>query len=122
MKNIRFIIPAILLLSFLFISCKATGPLQILPTKLKVTVIDGNGNFVEGADVTLFLSKEDYINSQNPSTSAKTDSKGKVVFKKLEPRKYYLDVRKGEKNNDGRGSETDNLQEGRVNKVNIVIE
>lgn len=122
MKNARLLVPAILLFAMLFINNSGIGQVKILPTKLKVTVIDGTGNFVEGATVTLFLTKDDYINNQNATSSANTDAKGKVIFKKLEPRKYYLDVRKAQQNNDGRGSETDKLKEGRVNKVNVVIE
>ena len=95
---------------------------QLLPTKLRVVVIDGTGNFVESAQVTLFSNEEDYINNTNPLVSMETDEKGKAVFKKLDAVAYYLDVRKGEQNNDGRGSKTDKLREGRTNKVNVVIE
>ncbi len=95
---------------------------QILPTKLSVTVIDGTGNFVEGATVTLFATEDDYINSKNALQTAVSGKKGKTVFKKLEPITYYLDVRKGDQSNDGRGSQTGQLREGRVNKVNVVIE
>jgi len=118
-----FTIPVyITLLMTFFFTSESKAQLSFLPTKLKVTVIDGTGNFVENAMVTLYLTKDDYINSENPLTSELTDEKGVVKFKGLEPRVYFLDARKADANNDGRGSQTDKLNEGKTNKVNIVIE
>ncbi len=116
------LLPLSAFLMLLTLSFVGSASAQILPTKLKISVIDGNGNFVEGAQVTLYLTEDDYINSTNPFKAEKTDAKGKVVFKKLEPRIYFIDARTESQNNDGRGSKTDNLQEGKVNKVNVVIE
>ena len=116
------IIPIIATLVFLLFTPKTHSQVSFLPTKLKITVIDGTGNFVENSTVTLYLSKDDYINSENPLTSKLTDEKGRVKFKDMEPRIYFLDVRKGDKSNDGRGSQTDKLNEGKTNKVNVVIE
>lgn len=95
---------------------------QFLPTKLKITVINGNGNIVKNATVRLFLSEEDYLDDKKSVLSEKTNDKGQVIFKKLDPRSYYIDARKGDLNNDGRGAKTDKLREGRVNKVNVVVE
>ncbi|MDW3193320.1 MAG: hypothetical protein R8G66_13190 [Cytophagales bacterium] len=95
---------------------------KFLPTKLKVTVINGQGNAVKNATVRLFLSEEDYIDDKKSILSEKTNEKGQVIFKKMKPRSYYIDARKGDLNNDGRGSKTDKLKEGRVNRVNVVIE
>lgn len=95
---------------------------QFLPTKLKITVIDGEGNIVKNATVRLYLSEDDYIDDKKSILSEKSNDKGQVVFKKLDPRSYYIDARKGDINNDGRGAKTDKLREGRVNRVNVVIE
>ncbi len=95
---------------------------QVLPTSMKVTVIDGLGNFVEGASVKLYTSKEDYLNSENAVAEGKTNSKGVVKFKKLEPIEYFIDARKDNNSNDGEGVQTQKLLEGRQNKVNTVIE
>ncbi len=95
---------------------------QLLPTKLKITVLDGLGNPTKGAVVTLYKNEDDYFNNENAVEKAKTDEKGLVVFKKLEPISYYIDARKGDMNNDGEGVKIAPLQEGRTNKVNTVIE
>lgn len=95
---------------------------QFLPTKLKITVIDGEGNVVKNATVRLYLNEDDYIDDKKSILSEKTNDKGQVVFKKLDPRSYFIDARKGDINNDGRGAKTDKLREGRVNRVNVVIE
>lgn len=94
----------------------------LLPTSLKITVIDNLGNVVVGATVTLYASKDDYLSETNPLFSSEyTDKKGQVVFKKLKPRPYYIHAIKGEKSNNGEGVRTDKLKEGRINKVNTVI-
>ncbi|SNT35677.1 hypothetical protein SAMN05421640_3507 [Ekhidna lutea] len=95
---------------------------QLLPTKLRVTVIDGLGNFIEGATVTIYANEEDYLASENALAVQKTDKKGRVTFKDVEPKSYFVDARLGDKNNDGEGVKTGELSEGRINKVNTVIE
>ncbi len=109
------------LLTIIF-AIEASTEKALLPTNLEITVIDGLGNYVEGATVSIFTSKDDYLGSGEPVMLATTDEKGKVKFKKLEPIIYYIDARKGDMNNDGEGVATEALQEGRTNKVNVVIE
>ena len=115
------VIELIILAAIVLSPTKANGQ-KFLPTKLKVTVIDGNGNIVEDATVRIFLSEEDYIDDKKSVLSEKTNEKGQVIFKKMDPRSYYIDARKGKQNNDGRGAKTDKLREGPINKVNVVIE
>lgn len=99
------------------------SPEQILKTQLRLTILDELGNLVEGADVTLYNSDEDYRKEQNPVMEKQvTDSKGRVKFVGLEPKVYYVLAEKEDKDNAGAGVQTDTLQEGRINKVNIVIE
>lgn len=96
---------------------------KLLPTSLKITVIDNLGNVVHNAEVTIYRSEDNYRNNTNPVAKTQlTDEKGRVTFKKLAPVSYFIDARKGDKNNDGEGVQTAKLKEGRVNKVNTVIE
>jgi protocatechuate 3,4-dioxygenase beta subunit len=95
---------------------------KILPTSLKITVVDELGNPAPGTEVKLYATEKDYMQSENALENGITDSKGVVKFKKLKPEVYYIEARKGNKNNDGGGVATEPLQEGRVNKVNTVIQ
>ncbi len=96
---------------------------QVFKTSIKITILNELGNPVENAEVQLFLSEDDYRNETNPATEVfKTDSKGQVKIKELEARVYYVNAEKGEKNNIGAGVMTDKLDEGKVNKVTIIIE
>lgn len=90
--------------------------------KLEVMVIDGLGNPVEGAKVSLYSSQDDYQSSQNAVQTGTTDAKGKVVFKKLDTISFFIDARTKELNNDGRGVQTDVLVKMKKSKVNIVVE
>lgn len=95
---------------------------QVLPTKLRVTVIDNLGNFVEGAQVTIFASEEDYRNNTNPITCCPTDKKGRVTFEGLQAISYFIDASKGDQNNNGEGVKTAPLVPKKLNKVNTVIQ
>ena len=110
----------------MLLSIGANNPLsseeQLLPTRLRVTVIDGLGNFVEGGSVHIYEKKEDYIAGKNAVAMLKTDKKGRVTFKELKPISYFIQAVKGDMKNDGEGVVTAPLSEGRINKVNTVIE
>ena len=109
-------------LLLVFISANQANP-DALPTKLRITVIDNLGNFVEGAQVTIYANEDDYNSDQNPiSGPLKTDKKGRVTFKDLNPQSYFVDARFGDKTNIGEGVKTAPLQKSRVNKVNTVIQ
>lgn len=96
---------------------------QLVKTNLHVTVLDGLGNKVDGATVTIYANSEDYKADRNAITKGETNKKGKFLFKGLETKTYYLDVRKGEMNNNGEGVQTRNpLAKGKVTKVTVVIE
>ena len=118
MKNIRIAIAFIVILSA-FAFTKS----DVLSTSLRITVINELGNVEEGASVQLFPTEEDYRNETNAvSEVLKTDDKGRVKFNDLEPKVYFVNAVKGERNNIGAGVQTDVLIEGKMNKVNIVIE
>lgn len=96
---------------------------QLLPTSLRITVLNELGNVEPEAKVTLYGNGEDYKKEENAVMEGKmTDKKGRVTFKGLEPKVYFVNAEKGDKNNYGAGVQTDTLEEGKVNKVNIIIE
>lgn len=98
-------------------------PIQILKTSLEITVRDNLGNVVEGAEVQLFNTKEDYQKEENVIEGVKvTDEKGRVKFTGLDAKEYYVNVEKGDMNNYGAGIKTDELVPKRGNRVTIIIE
>jgi len=119
MKNLFFIIIGILLISASFTLQKN----QLLPTNLRITVLDNLGNVQQGVTVALYKTENNYREEKNPITDKKvTDKKGRVTFKKIDPMIYYIHAIKGELNNDGGGVQTDTLISGKLNKVNVIIE
>ncbi|WP_258104126.1 carboxypeptidase-like regulatory domain-containing protein [Marinoscillum sp. MHG1-6] len=120
-KYLVFAITTIILIGiFSFKNIEAQNP--FLPTKLKITVLDRLGNVVPEATVTLYKDESSYRANADTVQSMMTDEKGVALFKNLEPVSYFIDARKGDENNDGEGVQTASLQEGRVNKVNTIIE
>lgn len=119
MKYVLFLISTILLVG-LFSFKNANN--QFLPTKLRVTVIDRLGNPTEGAKVSIFKTEEDYRAGENAVGTEISDEKGRVTFKELEPISYYIYAAKDDMNNDGEGVVISPLDEGKLNKVNTVIE
>ena len=119
MMNKKVLLSIVLLISVLF----SFTPTNILPTSLKITVLNELGNPVEGASVQLYTSDEDYRAEKNAVSKAQlTDRKGKTTFKKLASIPYFVNVEKGDKNNDGAGVQTDSLKTSLLNKVTIIIE
>ncbi|WP_109831402.1 carboxypeptidase-like regulatory domain-containing protein [Reichenbachiella versicolor] len=111
-----------LIISFLTLSSFRAN-IGLLPTSLKITVLNELGNPVESAKVTLYKTKEDYKAETNPVTETMlTDEKGIVKFKNLEPIPYYVLAELDKKSNIGAGVLTNTLLEGKTNKVNTIIE
>ncbi|MEQ8925837.1 MAG: carboxypeptidase regulatory-like domain-containing protein [Fulvivirga sp.] len=97
--------------------------IQVFDTSIKINVRNELGNIEEGVSVQLYGSEEDYRKEQNPVTEvAITDKKGNVKFKDLEAKIYFVNAKKGDKNNVGAGVKTDMLEAGKLNKVTIIIE
>ncbi len=95
----------------------------LLPTSLKISVIDIDSIPVQGVTVTLYGNKKDYRAGTNPLfPSKKSNAKGIVVFKKLKTQQYYIHAVLGDKSNIGEEVLTNKLQEGRINKVTTVID
>jgi len=98
------------------------APSQIFKTSLTVTVRDELGNTVEGASVRLFLKEEDYTKEVNSVAETTSDKKGIAKFNKLKPEAYFILARKGDKDNTGGGERMGKLEEGKFNKVTIIIQ
>lgn len=111
-------------LTFLFfgVISSATPPTQLLNTSLTITVRDELGNLVEGAEVMLFETEEDYLKEKNVAFKATSDSKGLVKLKKLKAISYYVIVRKDDKDNSGGGERIGALEDGKFNKATVVIQ
>lgn len=120
MKNyLKIIALSIAIISlFSFTTKKET----ILPTKLRITIIDGLGNFVEGATVSIYENEEDYRDSKNAVASDTSDAKGRVQFKDLKAIPYFVDAKKEDLNNNAAGVKTSPLEEGKLNKINTIID
>lgn len=95
---------------------------SFLPTRLRATIIDGLGNPVQGVTVNIYTSEDDYRESENEVGTGVTNEKGIVLFKNLEPIPYYIDARKGDLNNEASGVQTGSLEEGKLNKINTIID
>jgi hypothetical protein len=113
----------IVLLSITMMSFELlNSPTQILNTSLTITVRDEVGNLVSGAEVLLFENEADYLAEKNVAFSGTSDDKGLVKLKKLKSISYYAIVRKADKDNSGGGEVIGKLEEGKFNKVTIVIQ
>jgi len=96
---------------------------QLFKTNLKISVRNELGNTVEGVSIQLYPTEKDYREETNPSTDLMmTNSKGEVKFKDLEPVAYFINAENGDKNNIGAGVKTDILEEGKLNKITVIIE
>jgi len=119
MKTITSTLLLFTLFSFTFV----TPGRQLMPTSLRISVLDDAGNVEEGAKVTLYKTQQDYDKEENPVAPAQlTNNKGFVIFRSLENRIYYVTVTKGDKDNVGGSTQTGELKPNVLNKVNIIIE
>lgn len=95
---------------------------DLFPTKLNITVRDNLGNPVQGATVTLYNNETDYRNNENQAyATMTTDEKGKVKFKGIDPKAYFVEAKKGDMSNAGGGIQTQHLEKGKNNRVTIII-
>ena len=101
---------------------KSTSPDQVFTTSLRVTVLDELGNIVENAQVTLYGNRGDYEKGENAVAGPElSDPKGRITFKDLESKSYYIQAKKGDRSNYGGGEITDVMAKNKLNKLNIVI-
>lgn len=96
---------------------------KMLPTGMRITVLNSLGNIVENAKVTVYGSRNDYEKEENAVAGPVfTDEKGRVTFKNLDEKIYFVQVLKGDESNYGDGEQTGKLSKGKINKFNIVIQ
>lgn len=120
MKNPLIFILALFLTLPLF---SLTSRHQVISTGMRITVLSRLGNPVENAKVTVFETREDYENEENAIAGpAFTDAKGRVTFKNLGEKQYFVQAMKGDENNYGDAEQTGKLLKGKLNKFNIVIQ
>ena len=115
---------SIAIIFFIVLSTTAiSAEMKLLPTGMRITVLNSLGNPVENAKVTVYEKQEDYNKEENAVAGpAFTDEKGRVTFKNLGEKKYFVQVIKGDENNYGDAEETGKLKKGKVNKFNIIIQ
>jgi uncharacterized GH25 family protein len=114
MKLLRF--PLSLLVIAMFMAA-------VLPTTLRITVMDDLGNRVIGATVLLYETEEDYNKNENPvGTSYSTNEKGMVTIKELKAQVYFINVEKGDMNNYSTGVQIGPIESGKKNKATIIIQ
>ncbi len=94
---------------------------SFVKAQLVITVRNELGNTEDGVTVQLFEKEEDYKNEQNAVFEGVTDVKGVVRFKDVKGITYYILARKGDQDNTGGGEQT-KLDEGKINKVTIIIQ
>lgn len=116
-KPFVFVVLFALMASFTF-----TTSSQILPTNLRLTVLNNIGNPVQGAMVKIYATEDDYDEDVNAVAAAVSDKKGIVNLKGLETKKYYVRATKGKMSNADTAYETDQLVSGRINRINLIIQ
>jgi hypothetical protein len=118
MRNLKTIL--LIGITVVFFAFKSN---QIFNTSLKINVRNELGNIEKDVSVQLFGNEKDYREEKNPVTEKQfTDKKGNVTFKELESKIYFVNASNGDKNNVNAGVETAKLEEGKMNKVTIIIE
>lgn len=98
-----------------------SGFAPFLKTSLNLTVRDETGNIVAGASIKLFAKKDDYDKEVKPIAEGVTDEKGVFKFKELNQLSIFILVRKDDKDNSGGGEQT-KLEQGKINKVTVIIQ
>jgi hypothetical protein len=90
-------------------------------TQVVITVRNELGNIESGVTVQLYEKEDDYLAEKNIAFEGLTDAKGVVRFKEVKGIQYYVLARKDDKDNTGGGEQT-KLDEGKINKVTIIIQ
>jgi hypothetical protein len=105
------------LLLLVFVSAFAV----LLKTSLNVTVRDELGNPTAGANIKLYKNREDWEKEIGHFAEGVTDEKGIFKFKEVNSVNIFILVRKDDKDNTGGGEQT-KLEEGRINKITVIIQ
>ena len=98
-------------------------PQQLLKTKATIDVINKLGEHLEGAEVTLYKTIDDFNNNKNQvQETKKTNEKGIVKFTKLDAISYYIQVEKNDLSNIFTAEKTKALVAKKANRFIIIIE
>jgi hypothetical protein len=71
--------------------------IEVYYTRLEVTVAEWNinnvpSNLIPNAEVTLYVTYDDWFNFRNPVETRTTNSYGLAVFPSLQPTVYFIDI------------------------------
>ncbi len=92
------------------------------PPQLKLHVFNEAGNSVSNANVSLYLSEEDWENRSNAVRTGDTSAGGILLFSNLEEQVYYFWVEKnGLSNNNAIAATEKPLAINTIAKVKVVI-
>lgn len=94
---------------------------DLIKTQLRITVFDDLGNVRKGAKVSLYEKEEDFNNNKPTYGPLQTDEKGKAFFIGVTNGPFIIEVVDGDYSNDFGGQKTDLLEQGKINKINIII-
>ena len=94
---------------------------QLIKTQLRLSVKNNLGKEEEGVRVRLYATEEDYKAEKNMVQEHYTNRKGIVVFKDLQPIKYYINAVKDNKTNYGNGEVSEPLKEKQINQMLVII-
>lgn len=116
----KFILIPFALFTLLLVSF---APQQLMKTKATIDVINTLGQHIEGAEVKLYKTIDDFNNDKNQvQITKKTNEKGIVKFTKLDAISYYIQVEKGDLSNIFTAEKTKALVAKKANKFIIIIE
>jgi len=109
------------LLTLTLILVIVTGFAALLKTSLNVTVRDETGNVVPDANIKLYSNRENWEKEVGHFDEATTDEKGIAKFKEVNSLNIFVLVRKDDKDNTGGGEQT-KLEQGKINKITVIIQ
>ncbi|WP_017729844.1 prealbumin-like fold domain-containing protein [Nafulsella turpanensis] len=102
-------------------------PEPVTGTSMEFTILNNDGNPVEGALVKLYDSEENYLQESESALagSGTSDENGKVKLSGLDPKTYYFSVTYGTStfltNWDGIVTTEEPLEELKINTLSVVI-
>ena len=92
-----------------------------MKTKMTIDVINKLGQHIEGAEVKLYKTIDDFNNNKNQvQITKKTNEKGIVKLTKLDAISYYIQVEKGDLSNMFTSEKTKALVPKKANKFIII--
>ena len=94
---------------------------NILRTELRVIVKDDSGEKRLGTEVSLFNTIDDFSNDKKSYDPIVSNKKGRAIFNNVGKGPFYLEAENEDITNSFGNQSTDTLQEGIINKIDVVI-